>query len=199
MHSARFSPVAIAFSLACGVLGGAAGLAQAQDLEALKLDTRKNALPVLPKVVAMMQETVASQGPVKAIPVCKDKAPSLLQEQSERTGWQMRRVSLKTRNAERGTPDVWEARQLADFDLRAAAGEKPETLETGEIVTENGKQVYRYIRAVPVGDVCLVCHGATDTQDPALRAQLQQNYPHDQAVGYAKGQIRGALSVKRPL
>jgi hypothetical protein len=190
---------AVSIAIAMGAWSLGASLAHAQDLDALRLDTRKNALPVLPKVVAMMQETVASQGPVNAIPVCKDKAPSLLREQSERTGWQMRRVSLKTRNAERGTPDVWEARQLAEFDLRAAAGEKPETLETGEIVTENGKQVYRYIRAVPVGDVCLVCHGAADRLDPALRAQLQQNYPHDQAVGYEKGQIRGALSVKRPL
>ena len=101
---------------------------QAQDLEALKLDTRKQALPVLPKVVAMMKETVVAKGAVDAIPVCKDKAPMLLKEQADKTGWQMRRVSLKTRNAERGTPDVWEARQLADFDLRAAAGGKPETL-----------------------------------------------------------------------
>ena len=46
-----------------------AGAAQAQDLDALKADTRKNALPVLPKVVGMMQETVAAKGPVEAIPV----------------------------------------------------------------------------------------------------------------------------------
>ena len=113
-----------------------AGAAQAQDLDALKADTRKNALPVLPKVVGMMQETVAAKGPVEAIPVCKDKAPQLLREQATKTGWGMRRVSLQTRNPERGTPDVWEARQLADFNIRAAAGEKVETLGTGELVTE---------------------------------------------------------------
>ena len=57
-----------------------AGSAHAQDLDALKVDTRKNALPVLPKVVGMMQETVAAKGPVEAIPVCKEKAPELLKE-----------------------------------------------------------------------------------------------------------------------
>ena len=176
-----------------------AGAAQAQDLEALKLDTRKNALPVLPKVVAMMQDTVAAKGPVEAIPVCKVQAPLLLKEQADKTGWQMRRVSLKTRNAERGTPDVWEARQLADFNIRAANGEKVESLETGEVVSENGKPVFRYIRAIPVGDVCLKCHGPVDKVDAGLKRQLAASYPHDQAFGYEKGQIRGALTVKRPL
>lgn len=175
------------------------GAAQAQDLEALKVDTRKNALPVLPKVVGMMQETVAAKGPIEAIPVCKEKAPQLLKEQSAKTGWDMRRVSLRTRNPDRGTPDVWEARQLAEFNIRAAAGEKVETLEAGEVVTENGKQVYRYIRAIPVGDVCLACHGQVGSISDSLKNQLAQSYPHDRAFGYEKGQIRGALTVKRPL
>ncbi len=176
-----------------------AGAAQAEDLEALKIDTRRNALPVLPKVVGMMQETVAAKGPVEAIPVCKEKAPQLLKEQAAKTGWDMRRVSLRTRNPERGTPDVWEARQLADFNIRAANGEKVETLETGEIVTDNGKQVYRYIRAIPVSEVCLTCHGPADKVDGSLRSQLAKSYPHDTAFGYERGQIRGALTVKRPL
>ncbi len=59
-----------------------AGAAHAQDLDALRLDTRKNALPVLPKVVAMMQDTVATKGVVEAIPVCKVQAPLLLKEQA---------------------------------------------------------------------------------------------------------------------
>lgn len=176
-----------------------AGAAHAQDLDALRLDTRKNALPVLPKVVAMMQETVATRGVVEAIPVCKVQAPLLLKEQADKTGWPMRRVSLKTRNAERGTPDVWEARQLADFNIRAANGEKVESLETGEVVSENGKSYFRYIRAIPVGDVCLKCHGPADKVDAGLKSQLAASYPHDQAFGYEKGQIRGALTVKRPL
>ncbi|HQX06241.1 MAG TPA: DUF3365 domain-containing protein [Zoogloea sp.] len=181
------------------LVAGVTGSAQAQDLEALKLDTRKNALPVLPKVVAMMQETVATKGVVEAIPVCKEKAPQLLKEQSEKTGWKMSRVSLKTRNPERGTPDIWEARQLADFNIRAAAGEKVESLEKGEIVTENGKPVFRYMRAIPVGDVCLKCHGQADKIEAGLKSELARNYPLDRAFGYEKGQIRGALTVRRPL
>ena len=71
-------------------------------------------LPVVPKVVAAMQESVASQGPAGAITVCKELAPQLMKEKRDQTGWAIRRVSLKTRNPERSTPDLWEVRQLAD-------------------------------------------------------------------------------------
>ena len=47
-----------------------AGAAQAQDLDALKIDTRKNALPVLPKVVGMMQETVAAKADHDVVSEC---------------------------------------------------------------------------------------------------------------------------------
>jgi hypothetical protein len=173
--------------------------ALAQDVGALTADTKKTVLPVVPKVVAAMQEAVAEKGVSGAIPVCKEKAPALIKDKRMETGWDIRRVSLKARNAERGTPDVWEARQLADFNFRAANGEKIDTMEKSEIVNIDGKQVFRYMKALPVGDVCLKCHGPTETLDAGLKAKLAESYPHDLATGYAKGQIRGALTVKRPL
>jgi hypothetical protein len=90
--------------------------AWAQEEAALLADTRKTALPVLPKVVQAMQTAVSEQGPVGAIPVCKEKAPQLLQDMRRQTGWNIRRVSLKTRNPATGTPDAWETR-LAGFNI----------------------------------------------------------------------------------
>ena len=173
--------------------------ALAQDLGALTAETKKAVMPVVPKVVAAMQEAVAEKGIAGAIPVCKELAPQLIKEKRRETGWDIRRVSLKTRNAERGTPDLWEVRQLADFNIRAANGEKPETLEKSEVVTINGKPVFRYMKALPVADVCMKCHGPAEGLDAGLRAKLAESYPHDQATGYTPGQIRGALTVKRPL
>ena len=173
--------------------------ALAQDVGALTADTKKAVLPVVPKVVAAMQDAVAEKGVAGAIPVCKEQAPELIKAKRQETGWDIRRVSLKTRNAERGTPDLWEARQLADFNIRAASGEKIDTLEKSEIVTIDGKPVFRYMKALPVGDVCLKCHGPADTLDASLKAKLADSYPHDRATGYGKGEIRGALTVKRPL
>lgn len=172
----------------------------AQDAAALLAETRKTALPVLPKVVGAMQSAVQEQGPVAAIAVCKVKAPQLLQEMRQQTGWEIRRVSLKTRNAATGTPDVWEARQLAEFNIRAANGARPETLEVGEIVSAaDGKRSYRYIKALPATEVCQTCHGATNALSADLQAALARDYPHDQATGYTTGQVRGALTVQRAL
>jgi hypothetical protein len=171
----------------------------AQDMAALTAETKKAVLPVLPKVVNAMQEAVAEKGVPGAIPVCKEQAPQLIAAKRLETGWEIRRVSLKTRNAGSGTPDLWEARQLADFNIRADQGEKPETLEKSEIVSIDGKPVFRYMKALPVADVCLKCHGPADGLDTGLKAKLAENYPHDEATGYARGQVRGALTVKRPL
>ena len=173
--------------------------ALAQDIGALTAETKKTVLPVVPKVVNAMQEAVAEKGVAGAIPVCKEQAPELIKEKRKETGWDIRRVSLKTRNAERGTPDLWEARVLADFNIRAANGEKPETLEKSELVTIDGKPVFRYMKALPVGEVCLKCHGPANGLDAGLKAKLSESYPHDKATGYSQGQIRGALTVKRPL
>ncbi len=187
-------------ALMLAALGALPLAASAQDVAELTADTRAKALPVLPKVVGMMQDTVAAEGVENAIPVCKDKAPLLLKQRAEETGWTLRRVSLKVRNPERGTADLWEARHLADFDVRAANGEKPEKLEVGEIVTQpDGKKVFRYLRAVPVGEVCVKCHGDPAQMPAGLKAKLAESYPKDQATGYRQGQIRGALSVLRPL
>ena len=186
-------PIALCLSLlaAAPVFG--------QDLAALTADTKKAVLPVVPKVVNAMQEAVAEKGVAGAIPVCKEQAPQLIAEKRKETGWDIRRVSLKTRNVERGTPDLWEVRQLADFNIRAANGEKIDTIEKAEVVQIDGKPVFRYMKALPVADICLKCHGPTESLDAGLQAKLAENYPHDRATGYARGQIRGALTVKRPL
>lgn len=171
----------------------------AQDIETLTAETKKTVLPVVPKVLAAMQEAVGQKGVADAIPVCKEQAPKLIQEVRDATGWSIRRVSLKVRNPARGAPDDWEAATLRDMEQKLAAGSKPETLEKTEIVAEGGKSWFRYAKALPVADVCVACHGPAESLDASLKAKLSESYPHDQAVGYSRGQIRGILSVKRPL
>ena len=181
-------------------LTSATQVVHAQDTAALMSETRKTALPILPKVVQAMQTAVQEQGPVAAIAVCKEKAPQLLRAMQQHTGWAIHRVSLKTRNATTGTPDACEARQLAEFNILVANGAQPQELEVGEIVVASGGQrSFRYMKALPVVEVCQTCHGPADSLSPELKAALARDYPHDQATGYTAGEIRGALSVTRPL
>ena len=161
-------------------------------------EARKAASGVPPKLLAVLGEEISKGGPENAIDVCKEQAPKMAAAASAETGWAIRRVSLKNRNP-KAVPDAWERAVLEDFDKRNAAGEKPAVLEKGEIVAEGGKKFYRYMKALPTQDICLQCHGATDKLSPAVKAKLQELYPQDKAVGYGLAEIRGAMTLKRPM
>ena len=55
------------------------------------------------------------------------------------------------------------ADRFVDFDRKAAAGEKPETLERAEFVDEPAGRYFRYLKAIPVQPMCLACHGRPTT------------------------------------
>lgn len=159
---------------------------------------RKVASSVPPQLLQVLSTEIDKGGPESAIAVCRDKAPELARSASEKTGWTIRRVSLRNRNP-KAVPDAWERTALDDFDRRAAAGESPATLEKGEIVGQGAQKEFRYMKALPVQQICLACHGPADSLSPAVKAQLKQHYPDDKAIGYALGQIRGAMTIRKPM
>lgn len=166
--------------------------------EAWVQDARSVATAIPPKLLAVMTQEMDKGGPEAAIPVCSEKAPQMAKAASEQTGWKIRRVTLRERNP-KAVPDTWERAALEDFDRRAAAGEKPATLERAEQVTVDGQPVQRYIRALPVGAICLSCHGDAANFSPSVLAKLQAHYPNDKATGYSLGQLRGAITLQRPV
>lgn len=161
-------------------------------------EARKVAGSVPPKLLAVLTEEIGKNGPEGAILVCRDKAPQLAKAASDETGWSIRRVSLRNRNP-RAVPDAWERAALEDFDRRAASGESAATLEKAEIVTDGGKQSYRYMRALPTQALCLNCHGSPEQLSPAVVEKLKALYPDDKAIGYRPGDIRGAMTIRKPV
>lgn len=161
-------------------------------------EARKVAGALPGKLLAILTVEMDEGGPEGAISACRDKAPQLAKAASEETGWAIRRVSLKNRNP-KAVPDAWERGVLEEFDRRAAAGENAKAMEKGEVVSAGGQKTYRYMKALPTADVCLSCHGGQADLTPAVRAKLAALYPQDKAVGYAVGQIRGAITIKKPL
>lgn len=167
--------------------------------DALQLaEARKVANSVPPKLLQVLTEEISKGGPESAIAVCREKAPQMAKAASEQTGWAIRRVSLRNRNP-KAVPDAWERAALEDFDRRAAAGESPATLEKGEIVTDADRKEYRYMKALPVQQICVACHGAPEQLKPEVKLQLQTLYPDDLGVGYSVGQIRGAMTIRKAL
>lgn len=172
-------------------------VAAQQDPELLT-QARSIASEIPPKLLAVLQEEITKGGPEEAMAVCREKAPQMAKAASEKTGWNIRRVSLKNRNPN-ATPDAWEKAALEEFAQRQAAGQAPATLEKGELITEGTVPTYRYIKALPTQTLCLSCHGNPDNFSPSFKAKLHALYPHDKAAGYAPGEIRGAITLKRAL
>lgn len=184
----------------CAVLGAAlwASLpALAQD-DPLLTDARKVAGAVPPKLLDVLNTQIAKDGPASAVAVCNEKAPQMAKAASEQSGWAIRRVSVRNRNP-KAVPDAWELAALEDFDRRAAAGEKPASLEKYGAVEDAGRKEYRYMKALPVQQICLACHGSSEKISAEVSERLNALYPADKATGYAIGQIRGAITLRKAL
>ena len=179
----------ILFTL-CGLL--ASLTSYATDNQQLVNETRGAIKALGSELKATLQSSMKSEGPIKAISVCKVQAPKLAQKVSTEKGMEVGRTSLKTRNP-LNAPDPWELSVLEQFEHRKAEGEALKTIEYSEIVQHNGNRVFRYMKAIPTDDVCLTCHGKQIPEN--LSAQLEKLYPNDQATGFSKGDIRGAFTV----
>jgi hypothetical protein len=171
----------------------------ADDQSALASNARGIAEQLVQQLGAELKKELAAGGPVNAISVCKSAAPEIAGRLSREHGLKVARVSLKTRNPLLGLPDAWEQEVLAGFDQRVASGEKPETLEQAEIVSEPQGRYFRYMKAIPVQSLCLSCHGTEETIAAEVKDRLAKDYPHDQARGYSLGQVRGAVTLKQRL
>ena len=163
------------------------------------MEARALASQMIQSLGVALKKELAANGPDGAVSVCRDIAPAIAGELSRKSGGRVARVSLKTRNPLLGVPDVWEQQVLAEFDRRAAAGEKIESLEYSETTDEPQGRYFRYMKALAVQPLCLSCHGRAENIPDQVKAKLAIEYPHDQATGYELGQIRGAITVKQPI
>lgn len=186
-------------AVCAGVLACVAPALAQSDLERETQAARALSAQLVQQLGATLKAELGTNGPEGAIGVCKDAAPTIAGNLSRQSGAKVARVSLRTRNAMLGTPDPWEQTVLAGFDQRVAAGEKPETMEHAEFVDEPAGRYFRYLKAIPVQPMCLACHGTADNIPEPVKRKLAADYPNDRATGYAPGQIRGAVTVKKPL
>ena len=147
-----------------------------------------------------LETAMQAGGPINAIQVCNKAAPSIAKDLSEKHGMQVARTSLKPRNAA-NAPDAWETEVLKKFEARKAAGEDPDTLTFSAIVEQDGKQEFRFMKAIimpPEAKMpCLKCHG--ENIDPKVAEKLDALYPHDQARGYKAGDVRGAFTIRQAM
>ena len=167
--------------------------ASAQDDVKARTDAaRAAAMDYGARLLAELQKAIAAGGPVNALGVCNVAAPKLAAEKSAEHHMTIRRTSLRLRQP-KDAPDAWELKQLQDFERRKAAGENPAKIEIATYVDEGGTKLFRFMKAIPTGPICLACHG--ENLAPAVAAKLKELYPGDRATGFKIGDLRGAFSV----
>ena len=144
-----------------------------------------------------LKKAVGDEGFEHAIGVCKDAAPRIAAKLSAETGWRVGRTALRLRNPA-NAPDSVEREVLREFLERAAAGEPLAKMETTlEQIGAEARKTFRYMKAIPTGELCLTCHGGD--VDPELAARIRAAYPEDKATGFKLGELRGAFTLTKSL
>lgn len=182
--------------VACGV---EPQIAQQEEAEARNVAAAAVATALLTDLATSLGQHMSRVGPAGAIAVCRDIAPAAARDLSLTHGWKITRIGTRVRNPLLGTPDAWEQTVLEEFAQRARAGEALQAMSFSEVVSEGSKRYFRYLKPIVLQPQCLSCHGAHSEIPRAVQEMLSQQYPHDQATGYATGDLRGAVSIKQPL
>lgn len=138
---------------------------------------------------AALEAALTNGGPIAALDVCKDQAPLIASRLSRQSGANIERVSRRYRNPA-SAPEPWQVKVLEQFE--SAPDDDPSLSEYVEHVAGGT----RYMKAIRIQPVCLVCHGGALADD--VRQALDKHYPHDLARNYALGDLRGAFSVSWP-
>jgi len=171
--------------------------AVAQQVDPNVAEARQVIKQFFTRLKGELQKAMKEGGPVHAISVCNEKAPKIADQVAAETGWYVARTSLKNR-APTNRPLPWEKEVLQAFEERKAAGADVKTLDYHDVVKEDGGKVFRYMKAIPTGKICLKCHGGKEVS-PEVAAKLDELYPSDKARGFKLGDIRGAFVLKKRL
>lgn len=174
-----------------------AGSANAGEMDALVAEGKGLVQQFGGDLKAELLAAVEAGGPVNAINVCNLQAPAMAASISEASGWSVGRSSHLLRNPA-NAPDEFTAAAIEEFLARQAAGESSADLAKAAIVEENGQQVFRLVKAIPTGALCLNCHGG-DNVKSVIVEKLAELYPDDMARGFSEGEMRGVFTLSKQL
>ena len=171
--------------------------AQAADKAALAAEGQALMMSFGGALKGELQAAMKEGGPTSAIQVCNVRAPEIASKVSADSGWTVARSSHKIRNPE-NLADEYTTAVIDDFLAREQAGEMAVDLVRAEIVTEDGVEKFRLVKAIPTEEVCLNCHGGDNVKAEVID-KLAELYPSDQARGFEVGQMRGVFTLTKTL
>jgi hypothetical protein len=163
---------------------------------ALTLEAQQLAKTHMKKLKKTLQGSIIASGPAASIKVCSVSAPAIARSLGTQHDWHIARTSTRVRNPN-NRADAWELRVLQKFAIKIKKGAPVKGLEETAVVNLNGKSAFRYMKAIPVSNACLTCHGRKISGSVATA--INDHYPSDQATGYRKGELRGAVTLYKYL
>jgi len=167
-------------------------LSAATDIE-IKQEAKAAMMKMGKTLQTHMKRNMKAGGPMQAAKFCSSEAGKLAKEVNESypKGISAKRISLKYRNP-KSKPTADEAKVLEQIQADVKAGKKVPKM----IVKEIAKNSYKVYKPLFIDKgVCLTCHGDAQTRDPKAYKLIKAKYPNDKAVGYKKGDFRGAFVV----
>jgi len=181
----------------CGLAMSAPAEATDDELTALKAEAAAIVQAFAGELQGELLTAMKDGGPINAIGICNDKAPTIAKAHEDASGWTVARSSHKLRSGS-NAPDDYTAAVIADFVAREKAGAPAKGLVQAEIVEADGARVFRFVKAIPTGQPCLNCHGGDDVA-PEVVAKLAELYPEDRARGFSVDQMRGVFTLSKVL
>lgn len=105
-------------------------------------------------------------------------------------GVRVGRTSARLRNPRNAAP-AWARTYVEATDGRKASAVPPAVFDLGDRVG--------LLRPIEVRQRCLACHAAREKLADETRSWLSRAYPHDRALGYQLGDLRGFWWAEAPL
>ena len=99
----------------------------------------------------------------------------------------VRRTALKVRNESVNKPDALDKKVMKEY----VAAIEAKTFTPKDIKVVEAGDSTRVYKPLVAKAVCLKCHGSDLSEE--ISKSLATNYPHDQAVGFKEGDLRGVI------
>lgn len=141
-------------------------------------------------LVSQVAKAMQEGGVPNAIAYCNVEALPITAHQSEKYGVKISRIAERNRNEH----NVASKEELTLFDEWEKAMNENEPLQPKLLTVDKKKVFYRPIIMKPM---CLSCHGEVGTQISNENYDVIKSfYPHDKAINFAEGSLRGAWKVE---
>jgi hypothetical protein len=157
----------------------------------IKQEAKEAIMVVGGKLKQTLKAKAKEGGLTNAAEFCAMEAQDLTKEASKNLpeGVSVKRITDKPRNSKnQASPE--ELLVLEELKAKKVEGKMPEMLV--KQIAPNHYQVYKPLN---VGKKCLNCHGDNTTRNEAAYDIISKKFPNDKAIGYQKGDFRGAFLV----